>query len=184
MDKDCLIVIDMVNDFLDRWEPDVRSKLVSKTNQLIAAFRLANYPVIWVQQSFKSDLSDAFLEMKDHQISITIEGTLGAEIHSDLERDSADVVITKKRYSAFFETNLDEVLKQLDVDRITLAGVNTHACIRMAAIDAYQRDIRVTIARDCVDSMDAEHGRVSLEYMDGMIASVLSNDVIVTKQTP
>ena len=55
------------------------------------------------------------------------------------------------------------------VECITLAGVNTHAYIRMAAIDAYQRDIRVTIARDCVGTCDEEHGRVSLEYMNGKI---------------
>lgn len=179
MPKDCLIVVDMLNDFLDRWEPDNRSRLIANTNQLIAAFRSANCPVIWVRQSFNPDLSDAFLEMKDRQISITIEGTRGAEIHADLDRKSADTVITKKRYSAFFGTNLDEVLKTIGVERITLAGVNTHACIRMAAIDAYQRDIRVTIAGDCVDSHDAEHARVSLNYMNGKIATVLRNEVIL-----
>lgn len=169
----------MLNDFLDRWEPDSRSRLIACTNQLIAAFRSANWPFIWVRQSFKLDLSDAFLEMRDRQIAVTIEGTRGAQIHTTLDRNSADTVIAKKRYSAFFGTNLDEVLSSFGVERITLAGVNTHACIRMAAIDARQRDIRVTIAGDFVESHDAEHERVSLDYMDGKIATVLINEIII-----
>ena len=169
----------MLNDFLDRWEPDRLSRLIDSTNHLIAAFRSSGCPVIWVRQSFKPDLSDAFLEMRDRRIAVTIEGTRGAEVHANLNRESADKVITKKRYSAFFGTDLDEVLSAFDVKRITLAGVNTHACIRMAAIDAYQRDMRVTIAGDCVDSYDAEHGCVSLAYMDGKIATVATNEIII-----
>lgn len=179
MRKDCLIVIDMLNDFLDLREPDVCSRLIANTNQLIAAFRSAGCPIIWVRQSFKADLSDAFLEMRDRQIAMTIEGTRGAEIHADLERNPDDKVITKKRYSAFFGTKLHDVLLAFGVERVTLAGVNTHACIRMAAIDAYQRDIRVLIAEDCVDSRDSQHARVSLDYMNGKIATVLTNEVII-----
>ncbi|WP_353682583.1 isochorismatase family protein [Mesorhizobium sp.] len=41
-----------------------------------------------------------------------------------------------------------------------LCGVNTHACIRMAAVDAYQRDFRVVLAEECVGSYDAEHARL------------------------
>lgn len=169
----------MLNDFLDHWEPDSCYRLISNTNQLIAAFRSAACPVIWVKQSFKPDLSDAFLEMRDRQIAVTIEGTHGAEIHADLDRQATDTIVEKKRYSAFFRTNLDEVLAAFAVNCITIAGVNTHACIRMAAIDAYQRDICVTIAGDCVDSHDEEHGRVSLKYMDGKIGTVLTNAAII-----
>ena len=179
MPKNCLIVIDMLNDFLDHWEPGNCARLVANTNQLIDAFRASGCPVIWVRQAFQRDLSDAFLEMRDKKISITIDGTLGAEIHSGLNREPSDPVVTKKRYSAFFGTNLDALLAKLDVDQITLAGVNTHACIRMAAIDAYQRDIRVTIAADCVDSQDLEHARVSLAYLSGKIAALRDNAEII-----
>lgn len=178
MVDNCLIVIDMQNDFLDRWESERRNTLIAHTNQLASEFRRANCPVIWIRQAFKADLSDAFLEMRDRQISITIEGTRGADIHPDLRRRPDDRVITKKRYSAFFDTDLAQTLNGLEARKITLAGVNTHACIRMTAIDAYQRDIRVTIAGDCVDSTDAEHGRLSLDYMNGKIATVLPNHAI------
>ena len=179
--KDCLLVIDMLNDFLDRWAPDARAALIERTNRLIGAYRAADRPVLWIGQAFRADLGDAFLEMRDRGTSITIEGTAGAEIHADLDRRASDVTITKKRYSAFFGTSLDRALDDLGIDHVTLAGVNTHACIRATAVDACQRDLRVTIASECVGSLDAEHGRVSLKYLAKRIGSVLSNASIIER---
>ncbi|MDO8289310.1 MAG: isochorismatase family cysteine hydrolase [Parvibaculum sp.] len=179
MPKRALVVIDMLNDFLRDWEKVQAAALISKTNELVRAFRQAGAPVVWVRQAFKPDLSDAFLEMRDKGTAITIEGTDGARIHSGLERHADDIVIIKKRYSAFFGTNLDEVIAAAGIDELVLCGVNTHACIRIAAIDAYQRDIRVVLASDCVSSYDEEHARVSLAYMDGKIARVAGNADII-----
>jgi len=178
MTRNCLIVIDMQNDFLDRLEDDSRARLISKTNQLIDIFRASGCPVIWVQQVFRSDLSDAFLEMRDRRVSTVIEGTAGAEINSDLARHDEDTIVVKKRYSAFFGTHLEQILSELAPDRVTLAGVNTHACIRTTAIDAYQRDIRVLLASECIDSHDAEHARISMAYMDKKIAVAATNEQI------
>lgn len=175
----CLIVIDMLHDFLDRWEAGKRAKLIESTNGLIEAFRGAALPVIWVRQEFKPDLSDAFLEMRDKGISVTIEGTPGSRIHGDLDYRPGDPTIVKKRYSAFFGTGLDGVLSDLGAARLVLAGVNTYACIRMTATDAYQRDLRVVLAADCIGSYDDEHARISLGYMDGKIASVMTNAQII-----
>ena len=87
-------------------------------------------------------------------------------------------MVVKKRYSAFFGTNLEQILSDLAPERITLAGVNTHACVRTTAIDAYQRDIRVVLASDCIASHDPEHGRISIAYMDRNIAVAMTNDQI------
>jgi isochorismate hydrolase len=73
----------------------------------------------------------------------------------------------------FYETRLESLLQKLDADPLILAGVNTHACIRTAAIDAFQRDFQVIIVRDCVASKDLEHHEITLNYLDGGIASVV-----------
>ena len=65
------------------------------------------------------------------------------------------------------------------VKELTLCGINTHACIRMAAIDAYQRDMQVIIASDCIGTYDSEHGDVSLRYIDGKIAELKSSKEII-----
>jgi isochorismate hydrolase len=92
--------------------------------------------------------------------------------------DPSDTVIVKKRYSAFYGTILDEILARLGADTIILAGINTHACIRTTAIDAYQRDWPVILATDCVDSYDQEHHEISLRYMQDKVAALISNHEI------
>jgi nicotinamidase-related amidase len=178
MRKPALIVVDMLNDFLQTWAPAAKQRLVQSTNALVDIARRHDLPVIWIRQEFRPDLADAFPEMRAKGIHITIQGTRGCEIASDLAVDPADLIIVKKRYSAFFGTSLDQALAVLKPDGIVLAGINTHACIRMTAIDAYQRDWEVVLAADCVESYDREHHDVSLRYMKGRIASVMGNEEI------
>jgi nicotinamidase-related amidase len=141
----------------------------------IALFRSNNLPIIWVRQEFAPDLSDAFLEMRKRGIAITIAGTEGCQILPELDYDPDDLVIVKKRYSAFFGTELDKVLSSLNPDPIVVSGVNTHACVRMTVIDAYQRDCNVVIASECVASYDNEHHQITLRYLDGKMAQAMSN---------
>jgi nicotinamidase-related amidase len=173
-----LILIDLLNDFLQSWAPDTRERLVQSTNALVTLMRSRRRPVIWVRQEFRPDLSDAFPEMREKGVRVTIEGTRGCQIAAELAVDSSDPVLIKKRYSAFYGTILEQVLANLRPDGLIFAGINTHACIRMSAIDAYQRDWEVIVAADCVGSYDAEHHEISLRYMNGKIASVMSNEDI------
>jgi nicotinamidase-related amidase len=178
MKRPVLIVIDMLYDFLDRWEPGQRRKLVQSINELASLMRDGPHPVIWVRQEFEADLHDAFGEMRAKRIHITIKGTAGCRIVSELAVADQDRVIVKKRYSAFYGTELDEILAALMPDALILGGINTHACIRTTAIDAYQRDWPVVLAGDCIDSYDREHHEISLRYMKGKIATVMSNEEI------
>jgi maleamate amidohydrolase len=171
--KPVLLVIDVLVDYLDRWPPTDRAKLVEAIGSLVEVFRAMDCPVVWVRQEFESDLSDAFLEMRRENISITIKGTPGCRIVPELVPLADEAQIIKKRYSAFFGTSLDRLLSGYGADTVVLAGINTHACVRTAAIDAYQRDLDVIIPREAVGSYDREHERVSLRYMDGAIARVM-----------
>jgi nicotinamidase-related amidase len=170
-----LIVIDMLNDFLADWEPGRREALVEAINELVQIMRRHSHPIIWVRQEFEPDLRDAFPEMKAKGIHRVIRGTPGCEIVPELSPAVSDAVIVKKRYSAFFGTALDEILTALKPDAVILAGINTHACIRTTAIDAYQRDWPVVLALDCIDSYDREHHEISLKYMKDKLAKVLTN---------
>jgi len=173
-----LIVIDMVNDFLANWPGSAKTRLLASTNDLVRLMRQRGHPVIWVRQEFEPDLRDAFPEMISKGIRITIRGTDGCQIVSSLDVIPSDAVVVKKRYSAFFGTGLDETLLSLRPDGLIMAGINTHACVRMTAIDAYQRDWKVIIAADCVDSYDREHHDISLRYLHDKIAPVMTNEEI------
>lgn len=183
LDAPALMVIDMTNDFLANQDDFRRESLITSINDLAARFRAAGHPVFWVRQDFRKDLVDAFLEMRDRRVELNIVGTKGAELDLRLDVRGGDPMIVKKRYSPFFGTNLDAVLAKAGVQSLVIAGINTHACVRMAAIDAYQRDMRVIIASEAIDSYDEEHARISLEYMDGKIARVLDNEAIMAELT-
>ena len=178
MKKPVLMVIDMLRDFLEQWDPVRKARLVQSINELVGVVRSSAHPVIWVRQGFEPDLRDALPEMRAKGIRITIKGTPGCEILSELAVSPSDLVIIKKRYSAFYGTSLDEILARLESDAIIMAGINTHACIRTTAIDAYQRDWPVVLAADCIDSYDREHHEISLRYMKDKIAALLSNEEI------
>jgi nicotinamidase-related amidase len=178
MKQPVLIVIDMLNDFLESWEQAERRRLTYSINELVQLMRSASKPVIWVRQEFEADLRDAFLEMRAKDIRVTIKGTEGCRIVPELAVAEQDPVIVKKRYSAFYGTELEKLLAHLSPDTLILAGINTHACVRTTAIDAYQRDWPVVLAADCVDSYDKEHQAISLAYMRDKIAVVMSNDEI------
>src|SRR5271166_5082650 len=184
MRKPALIVIDLLNDFLEGWEPKRKQALIHSVNELVALARSFGHPVLWVRQEFEPDLRDAFLEMKAKGIRNSIKGTRGCQIASELAVAPSDTVIVKKRYSAFYGTDLDGILARLRADAVILAGINTHACIRTTAIDAYQRDWTVILASDCIDSYDREHHEISLRYMKDKLAIVMSNKDIRSALQP
>lgn len=158
-----------------------QGRLIEATNSLLKFFRQSDYPVIWIRQEFKEDLSDAFISMRNEGIKITIAGTEGAKLLSGLEIESTDVEVIKKRYSAFFETNLDQILERLKVDSLVLAGVNTHACIRTAAVDGFQRDYEIILADEAIDSYDQQFHEESKRYLEGRVGSFMSNAEIFQK---
>jgi nicotinamidase-related amidase len=177
MRRPALFVIDMLNDCFGHAPLQrLRPALCSSINALTAMARATGHPVIWVRQEFEADLSDAMLDMKRENIRMFIKGTAGPLILDELDRSEADLEVVKKRYSMFFQTDLDALLQRLGTDQIILAGVNTHACIRVAAIDAYQRDFEVLIVRECVASKDAHHHDVTMDYLDGGVARLVSLD--------
>src|SRR5262245_63597088 len=175
--KYLLLIIDLLNDYFRQRVPlaTQRGQLVASVNRLAAAFRRARQPVLWVRQEFAPDLSDAFLRMRRENLRVTIAGTDGCELLPELERHASDRVLVKKRYSAFFGTDLDETLAVIRPEILVLAGINTHACVRTTAIDAYQRDYEVIVASDCVAPYDAHHHEVTMRYLDAGIARFVSS---------
>jgi maleamate amidohydrolase len=175
MENPALIVIDLLNDFLDSWPAADRAALLNAVNELVGLARERRWPVLWVRQEFEPDLEDAFLEMRDKGIRRTIRNTPGSEFVPELKVLPTERQIVKKRYSAFFGTSLDEMLARTGADTLVIAGINTHACIRMTVVDAYQRDWRVVVALDCVGSYDREHHDITLRYLQDKICRLMTN---------
>jgi biuret amidohydrolase len=110
-----------------------------------------------------------------------LAGSPGTEIVAAL-RDPRDLVVRgKKRYSSFHGTDLEFLLRQrLGAETLILAGINTTTCVLCAAFEATNRDFRVVVAADAVDSMDGETMHAfALKLMGAALGWPLGNDAIV-----
>ena len=107
-------------------------------------------------------------------------GSPGTEIIPALYAEGDLVVRGKKRYSAFYATDLEFLLRRLGADTLILAGINTTTCVLCNAFESTNRDFRVIIAQDAVDSMDGEEmHRFALCLMEAAIGWPLSNQEIL-----
>ncbi len=117
--------------------------------------------------------------MKKRNEKTTIKGTNGAQFLDKLVIEKKDKIIIKKKWSAFFNTSLEQQLKKLRINNIIIAGIYTHARVRTTAIDAYQRDYNVVLAKDCISSWDKKHEEITLSYLNlGLKIPLLSNNQI------
>ena len=115
-----------------------------------------------------------------------LEGSPGTEIIRELH-DVGDVVVrSKKRYSVFQPTDLEFLLRRrLGVDTVILAGINTTTCVLCAGFEATNRDFRVIVAADAVDSMDGEEmHRFALRLIEAAIGWPMTNDEILGAFAP
>jgi nicotinamidase-related amidase len=177
--RPAFIFVDLLEDFFANSAlSGSRASISSAVNDLAQFSRNGGCPVIWVRQEFEPDLSDAFLSMRDSDTRITIRGTEGCQVIREIVREPTDHEVVKRRYSAFFDTNMATLLSSLHVTHVVIGGVNTHACVRATAVDAYQRDYRVILATDTISSYDREYHRESMRYLAQSIGKPMSNSEI------
>ncbi|MBR5699927.1 MAG: cysteine hydrolase, partial [Bacteroidales bacterium] len=89
-------------------------------------------------------------------------GTPGAEVIPELELCEKDYVVPKRRYSGFFQTDLDILLKELGVQTVVVTGLHAHMCVRHTSADAYCLGYDVVAAKECLNSFTEE------EYLGGL----------------
>lgn len=145
-----VLVVDMVNDFCKPGGAMVLpgyEVLVPKQRILIDAARAANAPVIWIHDCHRKNMrrEREFLKRTPH----CIEGTWGVEIVEELGARPDEIHVIKRRFSGFFQTDLDLVLKDMQVDQLVIFGVVTNICVRSTVHDAFFNGYEVVVPRDC-----------------------------------
>ena len=173
-DATAVVAIDMHRGHLD---PSVATlplpaarcaPVIKRAASLFAEVRARGVPVVHVVTEYRDPseiAANPFWTWVDDQptkarkgiLGHNLVGSPGTEIIPEL-LDPRDLVVRgKKRYSAFHATDLEFVLRRaLGADTLILAGINTSTCVLCAAFEATNRDFRVVVAADAVDSMDGE----------------------------
>jgi ureidoacrylate peracid hydrolase len=208
--KTAVLVIDMQNDFgskggmFDRAGIDVSviQRAVDPTARVIASARAVGVPVIYVKEGHRPDLSDigapgspywrmcqrlavgTEVQAPDGRSSrIHVEDTWNTEILPELAPLASDIIIKKRRWSAFYDTELDARLRRLGARYLVITGCTTSMCIESTIRDAAFRDFICLLPADCTgqparpDSTYSGH-EASLNIIELSFGWVSSSDSI------
>ncbi|MFO7294708.1 MAG: isochorismatase family cysteine hydrolase [Clostridia bacterium] len=166
--KKALLVIDMLNDFV---KPDgalyigeAAQRVAKEVEAIIDKARQEGMPVIYICDNHRADDAE-FNMFKSH----CVKGTKGAEIVEELAPQPGDYIIPKRRYSAFFGTDLDATLREMGVSELVLVGVCTNICVLYTAADARMLNYDVTVVRNAVASFSEEAHEFALKEMESTL---------------
>jgi ureidoacrylate peracid hydrolase len=154
-----LLIVDMQNDFcseggfLDKLGADLSGvqKIVPRIRSLSQAAQHVGVPVVYVRSHFDVDYLQGPMLDRLHRKRLEpycITGSWGAQFISTLQPEPADLVVTKHRYSAFYGTHLDILLRARGVRTVLLAGVATDVCVGVTGFDAFHRGYYVVLLKD------------------------------------
>lgn len=159
-----LLVIDMLNDFIEEGGAletgQAGRDIVPFIKSKIDEYREKGYPIIYICDNHEVDDKE-FQMFPAH----CVKETKGSEIIKDLDAKENDKKIYKRRYSAFFGTDLDLYLREKDIKEISLVGVCTNICLLYTSADARNIDYNVNIYKDGVASFDMEAHNFALKEM-------------------
>lgn len=183
MPQDALLVVDVQKEVLDP-KGTLGGDLPKVAEGLLAAVRTMvdwahdwDIPVIWIRMAFRPGYIDAPLSVReaaDEMAGRLVDGSWGADICDDVGRQDHDIVITKKRPSAFFGTDLDWVLRGLGVERLIVVGTSTNWAVESTVRDADSLDYRVVIPREATGARMGDMHEPSLRTMGTRFAEVVS----------
>jgi nicotinamidase-related amidase len=144
-----LLIIDMVKDNFDpRANLPITQparETIVPINRLIGEFRPNRWPVIFATDAYHRQDFIFKGRMKPHALA----GTKGAEVIDELDRQAEDLWLPKPRFSAFFKTDLEHILRDKGVTLCAVAGVATHFCVLTTALDALCHDFKAVLLADC-----------------------------------
>ena len=182
--RSALLLIDMENGFVDpRGGHCIRfaQSTIPACAQALELARSKGIPVFFVKRIYRADGSD--VELTRYQAwkaggracGPASEGCNSAQAPKALRPQPGDYTIIKPRWSAFFQTELDLILRRLDVRTVLLAGTTTPNCVRTTCYDAIALEYNTVVLTDCCSSQTEEIQRVNLGDMERAGAILMDN---------
>ena len=162
---EALLLVDLQEAFFE--SPPLgaaREEVVGAVSTLLDAARSAEVPIFLISTEHSRDRSTWTLSMLEDGQGYLFHGDAGTQTIAELDTSGA-TRIEKTRDSAWFGTDLLLRLHTLQVTRVVIAGVSTHACITQTARDAYANNIRATVVTDAVADERSDHRRTALDLL-------------------
>ena len=186
LERPALIIVDMQNDFLAErgcFAVSDPTKIIEATRQLLAAFRKNDLPVFFTRHIYRTPSKDggqtaAWWSIDDSSDALR-EGTWHAELEGSLNPLKNEYVISKSRYSAFYATELELLLRSERVKEVVICGVATNVCCEATAHDAFFRDYPVFVVKDAMAGTTVAAHESTLTNLALVYAHVVESDVVI-----
>ncbi len=177
--KSALLVIDIQQeDFIEMKENDIENPAwdcIRNAKRVLDVFRKNGLPVIQVKEVHRADLTDIGRELDGSEGIHCLETSPYTDYAKLTYPIEGEYRITKRRYSAFFGTDLEILLKGLHVDTLYLIGGLTDVCIHYTAADAHQHDYYIKVVTDAVAGSSKEAHEYALKAIQ-----YLQRDALIT----
>ncbi|MGH7835389.1 MAG: cysteine hydrolase family protein [Candidatus Binatia bacterium] len=177
----CLLIIDMQNELLHPQGklyqggfPSEFDTLIPNVRRLLATARTKAVPVIFIYTAYHPSYVDASPLSPSRKSDSLVGGTWGVKLLEEIAPREGEVVIRKRRPSAFFETPLDSTLRGLGARSIFMCGVATNRAVESTARDAFNRDYRSFIVADGTAARTVDAHKASLESLGGFFGKVVN----------
>lgn len=173
-----VVVVDLVNDFV---EPTGAMPIaqpgpvLEAAGRLVEAGRSAGTLVTWVRPGHLEAVDGLFRKRAVHGMG----ETWGAQLHPSLPIGDDDRIVRKRRYSAFFATDLDLYLREHDISRVILAGVALNICVRSTVHDAFFHGYDVWVVRDACQATGPREEASTLYDISTHFGTVLTIDEVL-----
>ena len=182
MPKTALLLMDLQNAFLHPKgtlagdSPTTAQGMLDTVRQLVAWAHEHRIPVIWAGLAYRPGRIDAARRVKswDRASQVLVEGSWQAEFLGGLGRRDDDILVRRKRPSAFFQTDLNLVLHGLGVERLIVGGVSTNWAVESSVRDGQSYDYEMIVVREATGTPFTELHEPSLLSMGTIFAEVVT----------
>lgn len=177
-----LIIVDMQHDFISEGAPiecPGGREIIPNISKIKEWAKNNNIPVFYTKESHRTQKVDFGLELERSEPEHCLEGTPGIEILDELEPDDDDYVIIKRRYSGFYLTDLEILMKGLKKNCLIITGAATNVCVYATALDTQQRDMNAIVLSDCVAGTSVELHEAFLKNIDYVIGDVVTSQELM-----
>jgi len=159
---------------------DLLDKPIAVAQDVIAAARSNDVPVIYARVAFRPDLADGGLFIqKVPSLGWLKHGSRWVEIDDRVKPEPNDYILTKRHSSAFIGTEFQQVLQTMGVDTIISVGCSTSGCVRQTAVDANAYGFRSVVVSDAVGDRSPTQHDANLVDMDGKYADVVASAEVI-----
>lgn len=198
----CLLIVDMQNEFMREegyfckekgWPVDIFTDQIERCQLLKKAAKEAGCKVMYTATGYAPDGSDAFVS--NHLIhpliflnqdgtprkanAAVLKGSWGAEIIDEIKPDSEDYVIHKQRFNAFYQTELEMMLRCNNIKTLIICGIITEVCVESTVREAFIRDFDVIEVTDGVGSWEQDRHEASLKNMEFCYARLCDTETVL-----